>query len=174
MTKTEQHESECGGMPGPGPEHKLLDPFVGRFKATVKLWMGPGDPMVSTGTMVNAWELGGRFLQQVYKGDPGPGPFPNFEGRGYWGFNTVTRKYEGMWIDTACTFMQNEVGTVDGSGKVWTMIGEMADPSGSGKNMTKRSVIKLMDKDRHSMEMYFTMPGAPEQKSMEIQYVRAK
>ncbi len=26
-----------------------LEPFVGTFKAVVKLWMGPGEPMVSTG-----------------------------------------------------------------------------------------------------------------------------
>ena len=53
--------------------------------------MGPGDPMVTTGVMENTLALGGRFLRQDYTGDPSDGPFSNFEGRGYWGYNTVTK-----------------------------------------------------------------------------------
>ena len=45
--------------------HERLKPFEGTFKGEVKMWMGPGDPMVSTGTMVNSLELGGKFLHQL-------------------------------------------------------------------------------------------------------------
>jgi hypothetical protein len=152
-----------------GPEHGRLESFAGKFKAEVKMWMGPGDPMVATGTMTNSLDLGGRYLRQDYKGDPSPGPFGSFEGRGYWGFNTGTKKYEGFWIDTASTMMQTETGTVDGAGKVWTMVGEMHDPS--GKPMKKRSVITLKDKNTHSMEMFMEKDGH-EFRTMEIQYKR--
>ena len=111
--------------------HKRFETFIGTFKAQVKMWMGPGDPMVSTGTLTNDLELGGRYLRQVYMGDAQEGPFANFEGRGYWGFNTTTNQYEGFWIDTASTSMQRETGDVDSTGKVWTMVGEFTDPSGS-------------------------------------------
>ena len=47
-------------MPGTDEHHQL----VGTFKAVVKIWMGPGEPMVSTGVITNTMELGGRFLQQ--------------------------------------------------------------------------------------------------------------
>jgi len=159
-------------MAAPASDHERLTPFLGTFKAEVKIWMGPGDPMVSTGTMTNTWALGGRFVHQDYKGDPSPGPdpFPDFEGHGYWGFNKNTQQYEGFWIDTASTVMQNEKGTVDDSGKVWTMSGEMVGPDGEAS--TKRSVITLMDDDHHQMEMFFTK-GDQEFKGMEIQYVRA-
>jgi hypothetical protein len=160
----------CAAVSATGAEHKKLEPFVGKFKATVKMWMGPGDPMVATGIMENTWDLGGRFLKQVYKGDPGEGPFGDFQGRGYWGFNTVSKKYEGVWMDTACTFMQTEQGTL--SGDTWTMLGEMTDPQSGGK-MQKKSLIKLKDKDHHSMEMYFKKPGGEVMKTMEIEYVRA-
>jgi len=165
-------QGACAAMGETGEWHKKLEPFVGTFKATVKLWMGPGDPLVSTGVMTNSFELDGRFLKQVYQGDPSDGPFPNFAGRGYWGYNTVLNKYEGFWIDTACTFMQTESGDVDASGKVWTMCGEMVDPQ-SGKNLKKRSVITLIDIDHNSMEMFFVMPDGNESKGMEIQYARA-
>lgn len=151
--------------------HERFKPFAGRFRAEVKIWMGPGEPNVSTGTMVNELDLGGRFLRQTYAGDPNDGPFPSFEGRGFWGFNKATGKYEGFWIDNASTMMQIEQGEVDESGKVWTMGGEMPNPA-TGRTMTKRSVIVLEDEDRHRMEMYFDT-GEGEQKSMEIRYTRA-
>ena len=173
MSDQKTQSAECGQMGGPVAAHEKLAPFVGTFKAQVKIWMGPGDPMVSTGVMNSTLELGGRFLQQVYQGDDSGGPFPDFAGRGYWGYNTVTNKYEGFWIDTGSTIMQHESGDIDASGKVWTMIGEMPNPSGGG-NMTKKSVITLEDKDHHSMKMFFGTPEGNEAKGMEIQYTRAK
>lgn len=159
-------------MAAPGPEHERLKPFLGTFSATVRIWTGPGDPMVSTGSMTNTLELGGRFVKQDYKGDPTPDPtpFPNFEGKGYWGFNKHTQKYEGFWIDSASTVMQHEAGTVDESGKVWAMTGEIVGPDGEAT--TKRSVITLVDDDHHRMEMFFTK-GDREFMGMDIQYTRA-
>jgi len=171
---TEQVGGEgCAQMGATVDAHKKLEPFAGTFKAKVKLWMGSVEPHVSTGVMTNTLDLGGRFLKQAYKGDPTEGPFPNFEGRGFWGYNTVDRRYEGFWIDTASTFMQTEHGQVDESGKVWTMRGRMTDPQ-SGGQMEKRSVITLKGNDRHSVEMYFTVPGGSEFKAMEIQYERLR
>ena len=160
-------------MAAPGPEHDRLKPFLGTFRAEVKIWMGPGEPMVSTGTMTNTQELGGRFVRQDDKGDPAsePTPFPEFEGHGYWGFNKNTQMYEGFWIDSASTVMQNESGGVDETGKMWTMIGEIVGPD--GEVTTKRSIITLVDDDHHGMEMFFTK-GDQEFKGMEIQYVRAR
>jgi Protein of unknown function (DUF1579) len=148
-----------------------LQPFAGRFRAEVKVWMGEGDPMISTGLMTNEFDLGGRFLRQTYQGDASGGPFDAFEGRGFWGYNTVEKIWEGFWIDNASTIMQIERGEVDEAGKVWTMRGEMTDP-GSGKPLTKKSIITLVDEDHHKLEMFFVTPGG-EAKGMEITYVRA-
>jgi len=167
----EEHQGGCAAMAGPAEAHKELDPFVGTFKATVKIWMGPGEPHVSTGTMVNSWELDGRFLKQHYTGDAQEGPFPNFHGRGYWGYNTATKKYEGFWIDTASTEMQTQVGDVDATGRIWSMVGDMTDPQ--GKTIKKRSVITLEDNDHNKMEMFFSGPDGKEFKGMEIRYERA-
>ncbi|MHC5022972.1 MAG: DUF1579 domain-containing protein [Planctomycetota bacterium] len=172
MTEQTQQAEECMAATGPGAEHEKLEPFVGTFKAEVKLWMGPGDPHVTTGTMVNEWILGGRFLEQTYTGDAMEGPSPDFKGRGFWGYNTSTNQYEGVWIDTASTALQTETGAVDASGKVWTMIGEAFHPQ-MGGTITKKSVITLSDDTHHSMEMFFLTPDGNEMKCMEITYVRA-
>ena len=176
MTEQQQTQPEteaCTGLPGPDEHHDRLEPFVGTFKAEVTLWMGPGDPMVSTGVMTNTMELGGRFLHQHYEGDPTPdAPFPNFQGRGYWGYNQSIGKYEAFWIDSASTMMQNESGAVDTSGKVWTMTSEMPNPQ-TMEPMQKKSIITLTDRDHHTMEMYFSGPDGSEMKGMQIKYTRS-
>ncbi len=171
MTEQSSTAAECTAMGALDDAHKNFEPFVGTFRAEVKMWMGPGEPFISTGTMTNTSDLGGRFLRQEYKGDKNDGPFPNFEGRGFWGYNTVTKKYEGFWIDSASTAMQNEVGDVDDSGTVWTMIGEMTNPQ-TGQPMKKRSVVTLQDDDHPKMEMFFSGPDGGESKGMEINYTR--
>ncbi len=171
MTTQEAKQAECMTPMQPGEMHKKLEPFVGTFKATVKMWMGPGEPSESKGAMVNEWDLGGRYVKQTYSTEGDDGPFGDFAGRGFWGYNTVTNEYEGIWMDTACTMMQSDKGQVDAAGKVWTMQGAFANPE-TGQPMNKRTVITLKDKDHHTMEMYFQTPQG-EFKTMEIQYSRA-
>lgn len=172
MSDQQTQDAACMEMGALAEAHKRFEPFVSKFKAEVKMWMGPGDAMISTGMMTNTLELGSRYLNQCYKGDSSDGPFPNFEGRGYWGYNTTIEKYEGFWIDSASTIMQHDAGDVDASGKVWTMLGEMMCPQ-TKDPMKKRSVITLKDNDHHSTEMFFTGPDGKENKAMEIQYERA-
>ncbi|HZW10787.1 MAG TPA: DUF1579 family protein [Phycisphaerales bacterium] len=170
VTKSEQ--ASCDATGKTTDAHARLRPFAGTFRAEVRMWMGPGEPMLSSGTMTNTLELGGRYLHQSYKGDPNPGPFPAFEGRGYWGYNTTDNRYEGFWIDNACTFMQLELGQVESSGRVWTMHSSMTSPE-TGAPMRKKSVITLKDEQRHTMEMYFEAPGGEWRKIMHIEYERA-
>jgi hypothetical protein len=159
-------------MPVPGAEHERLRPFAGTFRATVKIWMGPGEPQESTGTMQSSFQLGGLYLHQDYEGDRTDGPFPCFLGKGYWGFNTISGTYEGFWIDNASTMMQLETGDVDSGGKVWTMHSELTNPQ-TGRPMKRRSVITLVDNDHHTMEMYFAGPDGNDVKNMEISYERS-
>jgi len=170
MSDEPQPAQDFAAMTAPTAEHQMLQPFAGRFSAEVRIWMGPGDPMVSTGVMTSEFDLGGRFLRQTYVGDPSEGAFPEFEGRGYWGYNKVDQTWEGFWIDTASTVMQVDRGEVDGAGRVWTMVGQMTNPQ-SGEPLTKRSIITLVDEDHHRMEMFFDTPSG-EARAMEISYAR--
>ena len=120
------------------------------------MWWGPGEPSISTGKMTNTFQVNGLYLHQEYKGDQTEGPFPNFEGRGYWGFNTTSGKYEGFWIDTASTQMANETGSVDETGKVWEMTSEFQMPG--GPLMQKRAVFTVIDDNAHLMESFVTVP----------------
>lgn len=159
------------GPPTPGPEHALLKPFEGRFRATVTLWMGPGEPMVHTGLMLNVFQLNGLFLFQDYVGDPSTGPWPAFEGKGFWGYNTTTKEFEGVWLDNASTIMQMEKGSVDSTGKVWTMISTFVSPY-TGQLTSKRNVIRLIDGDHNDMTTWMASPDGQEFKAMHIDFVR--
>ena len=105
-------------MSAPTEAHGRLKPYAGTFNAVVKMWMGPGDPTESSGVMINEFDLGGRYLQQTYTGDQQEGAFPNFEGRGYWGFNKTEEKYEGfngfsdIWIDNLPSVRINTNGLI--------------------------------------------------------------
>ncbi|MEQ1904881.1 MAG: DUF1579 domain-containing protein [Pirellulaceae bacterium] len=166
--------SSGGGfeLPRAGKEHQLLQPFSGTFRAEVSVHMGPGEPHKSTGTMVNTFQLDNLYLHQEYQGDAAPAPYPTFVGRGYWGYNFSSKMYEGFWIDNASSMMQTETGSVDAAGKVWTMLSEFQNPK-DGKTILKRTVIRLIDHDHHSMESFMTGPDGGEFKTMEIQYTRA-
>ena len=168
---SETTEQQGFQMPQPGAEHEKLKPFEGTFTSQVKLWMGPGDPIVSTGTMVNSFQLDGLYLHQNYTGDKIDGPFPSFLGKGYWGYNTNQKRYEGFWIDNASTTMQTEHGQMSADGKTWEMHSEFIPP-GSDQPMNKRTVITLIDNDNHMMETYVTVPEQGEFKNMEIIYKR--
>lgn len=162
--------SEGFSLPQPGEYHELLKPFAGRFRAEVKMWMQPGEPHVTTGTMVNSFRLNDLYLHQDYQGDSMEGPFPAFAGEGFWGYNSTSRQYEGFWIDNVSPAMQMETGTVDETGKVWTMHSETLNPQ-TGEPMVRRSVITLIDEDHNKIEMYFSV-GGEEIKNMEIDYHR--
>src|SRR5262245_31487326 len=69
----------------PGPEQKKLDPWVGSWTFTIKMWMDPdAPPTESTGTAERKWELDGRFLRDDTKGEFSGMPFV---GIGYTGYD---------------------------------------------------------------------------------------
>ncbi len=170
MTTTYSRRAMTDSLMQPGPHHRHLDAFVGTWRATVSVWQSPGaDPLVSEGTMVNAWVLGGRFLEQRYQGEAFGGAF---QGHGYWGFNNGARQYEGFWIDTASTVMQKEAGSYDPTTKTFTMEGSFPNPT-TGAPMTRRTVISVVSEDEHRMEVAFPGPDDTLYKTMEVVYRRA-
>lgn len=168
---SESNPSQPGfTLPQPGPHHAFLKPFEGTFRSEVKMWMGPGEPSISTGTMVNRWVLDGLFLQQEYTGDETGAPFPVFRGHGFWGYNSVRDRYEGFWIDNVSDQFQTETGEVDDSGTRWEMHSEFISPQMGP--MQKRAVFHIVDENHHVMETWHSVPGQDEFKTMEIHFHR--
>lgn len=151
--------------------HGSLEGFAGLFRAEIKIWTGAEtDPLILTGCMNNTWQLDRLFLQQEYAGDGVVGE-PAFQGKGFWGYNTTTQRYEGFWIDNASNTMQFEQGDVDDSGKVWQMQGHFVAPQ-DGATIMKRSEITLVDEARHHVKVFLKSNESSEKLAMEMEYTR--
>ena len=156
-------------MAAPGPQHAELMKQAGKWKTVSKMWMGPGDPMVSEGTTVSTPTLGGRYLMDQFKGT-----FMNkpFEGMGFTGYDNQHKEYVGVWFDTMGTSTTVSHGTMDASGKVLTMTADMEDPT-TGTKAPVRMVTTFIDANSHRFEMFESHDGQ-EVKTVEITYTRMK
>ena len=155
----------------PGEAHKKLEPMVGTFDVKAKMWMDPSKPAEeSTGKTESKWVLGNRFVQENFEGTMMGQPF---SGMGYWGYDNITKKYTGTWMDSMGTAMMNSTGKMDASGKVLTYTSMMNDPM-TGKLVKITEKVTVTDNDHHMMEMWGPDPTGKNYKMMEITYVRKK
>jgi hypothetical protein len=153
----------------PGANHKMLDAMAGTFVTKVTSWMAPGAPaMTSAGTSVNSWIMGGRYLEQRFNGSMMGQPF---EGLGYTGYDNVSGKYWGTWIDNMGTGVMTSTGGSGDGGKSYTFASSMNDPM-TGKSTQMEERITVVDKDHHHFEMWGAGPDGKNFKMMEIDYTR--
>lgn len=174
MSQHNENDATFARISGITEDHRRFESLAGAFDAEVRFFMGPGEPVVSTGTMVNQLILDGRFLRQEFQGDLPTGVDPRmqpFSGQGFLGYNSVDKRYESAWIDNASTLIQVESGQVDAAGREWNFYSSMTNPQ-SGGAMEKRSILTLRDENNHSMEIWFREPDGPEIRTMEIRYSR--
>lgn len=152
----------------PGAEHKALQPFAGSWNAKVIMWMDPkAPPMESTGTMVNTWVYGGRYLEQKFEGDMGG---MKFEGTGLWGFDVAAGMYVGSWFDSMSTAVMRSSGPRSKDGKTFVAESVNTDPM-TGKASIGKEVVKIDGPNQHTMTM-FEDRGGQMVKTMEIVYTR--
>jgi hypothetical protein len=153
----------------PAEGHKKLEPMAGEWTVKATMHETPDQPpTVSNGTATNEWVLGGRFLKQTFHGEFNGMPF---EGVGFTGYDNYKKKYIGVWMDSMGTMMMTLVGSVDASGKVFTMTSEVDDFM-TGKAMKTREVTRIVDANHHTFEMYGPDPKGKEFKMMEMTYTR--
>lgn len=154
----------------PGDPHKKLDAFAGTWNTKINMWMAPGAPVMSSdGTSENKWIMGGRYLEQRFKGNFMGTPF---EGVGYTGYDNVKKQYWGTWMDNMSTAMMSSTGWMM-DGKTWMFSGTMVDPM-SGKDSRVEERITVVDNDHHTMEMFGPSMDGVMYKMMEIHYKRKK
>ena len=161
-------EMEKAGAPN--ENHKLLERFVGNWDTTVKMWMGPGEPEVSKGVARTKAIMGGRFVQEEYEGMFMGKPFA---GLGLTGYDNQKGKFIGSWVDTLGTGMMTSTGAYDAASKTFTFVAEMTDPAAPEKTMKVKEVVKIVDDNKHTFEMWEEHDGKPSM-AMEITYTRKK
>ena len=154
----------------PGPSHKALDALVGSWKAEVKCWQDPaGAPEISKATAKTRWILNGHFLEEEFNGEM---MGKAFTGRSLLGFDNTKQKFSMVWISDMQTSMFTCEGTSEDNNKTITLEGKADCPATGQRNITMRSVFRLLGPDKHTFEMYDESKGR-NAKTMEITYTRA-
>ncbi len=155
----------------PSEGHKKLDVLVGTWNAKNTMWMDPSKPPeVSEGVSEHKWVLGGRFLEQRFEGKFMGMPY---SGLGYSGYDNYKKKYVGVWMDTAGTAMMNSIGSFNTGGKILRSTSRMDDFM-TGKMVTIREMLTIVNNDEVKMEMFGPAPDGKEYRMMEIVYTRKK
>ena len=153
----------------PGEYHKHLQPTIGHFKHEVKWRMAEEAPWnTSEGTTDRKWILGDRFIEETVKGDMDG---KMFEGLGLLGYDNGLKCYVSMWVDSMSTGLMTSKGQCDASGKVFTFSGDMYDPMVQ-KNKTVKSILRIINNEKHVFEMFDKDDTGKEFKSMSIIYTR--
>jgi len=155
----------------PGEAHKMLAGSVGKWKTSSQMWDAPGtQPHTSKGTANMKMILGGRWLQQEFKGEVMGKPF---EGIGLTGYDNVKGKYESHWYDSMSTGAMVAKGDYEASSKTIKDSGTMSCPFSADKTQDVRSEWQMVDKNKMIFSMYGKGPtDGPEFKMMEIVYTR--
>lgn len=155
----------------PGERHQGMARNVGEWKTTMKMWEGPGDPIVQEGTMSCEMVLGGRYLisrhRAEYRGMP-------FEGMGIDAYDNAKKQYVSLWLDNFGTGVMQLTGQPAKDGNGVDYVGTMYDPMRQADSRV-REEFRYPDADHFVMTMYQAAPdGSGEVKVMELAGVRAK
>ena len=153
----------------PSAGHARLTPMVGTWRTTTTFTMAPGAPaQVHGGTSVHRFVLGGRYLEQLYKGMAMGMPF---EGIGYTGYDNVQKRYVGMWMDTFGTGLMSSIGVGRPTDEKIDFVAEAIEPS--GKKKVFESIVRIRDHEHHSYEMWTKGPNGKKFRTMLVEYERA-
>ncbi|MFO0971915.1 MAG: DUF1579 domain-containing protein [Phycisphaerae bacterium] len=168
---TEADMKACMMAGTPGKMHEHLTRQAGVWQGKNTMWMAPGaEATHSESTTKITPMMDGRFIQVEVSGDmPGMGPFM---GHGIYGYDNVTQKFIGTWIDNCGTGMMTGTGELSADGKTLTWTYTYNCPIAK-KAVTMREIDKETGASTKTMEMYGTDPKTgKEYKMMSIDYVR--
>lgn len=150
-----QSKEESAGQPPmhmdmPGAIHKQMAKRAGEYTTRAKSQTQPGAaPMESTGTASVTVGFDGRLLVEENFGTVFGQPY---RGMRVYGYNNWTKQYEATWVYTGSTAILSLNGASSDDGKTVKYTGSFTDPSG-GKQ-TLRVVVKQIDDDHFTVELY--------------------
>ena len=156
----------------PGPMHKKLEAFVGKWDVKMSVQMDPSKPpVVSNGSAEFKWALGGRFVMQECTAEI---MGMTMNGIGYNGYDNLRKKYSMFWIDDMGTVMSTGDGNFDQSGKTLTLFSKMDEPITGEFDKTVKYVTRWVDDNKFIFEIHdLTLPES-KTKTMEMEYTRKK
>jgi hypothetical protein len=156
----------------PGPEHKKLEPFVGKWDFTMKLWTDPSQPPAELkGTIERKWIMDGRFVQETARGECAK-TGKTWEGFGLLGYDPGQKKFSLVKACSLCGTISSGLVTCDSSGTRFECVKEECCPL-TGEKIKGRDEVVIENKDRIVLNVYKTF-GDREVKVGELVSTRQK
>src|SRR5262245_14808166 len=152
----------------PGPEHQKLQPLVGDWTFTLKVWTDPATPPAElTGTIERRWVMGGRFVQETVRGERDG---KSFEGLGLLGYDNARKKFTSVRACGVCGTITQGLSTCNASGTKFECATEGCCPL-TGQTVKGRDELVIESNDRIVLNGYRTVDGK-EVKTTELVSVR--
>lgn len=152
----------------PAKQHQWLEPMAGSFTTKGTFVMDPSMPAeINEGVSEHRLVLGGRFLEQHYRGGSMGMPF---EGIGYTGYDNVQKCYVGTWMDTFGTGVMHSVGTGRPSAKGMDFDAVALEPTGKKRKFVMK--VRIRDADHHTFDMWTKDAKGKLFRTMRIEYTR--
>ena len=146
--------------PKPEKEHDHLKRLVGTWDAETES---------GKGTMTYKMGLGGLWLIGDFEGEFGG---MKFQGKGLDTYDSATKKYRSVWVDSFSTAPRTMEGNLDKDDKVMTMTGEGRGPD--GKPAKFKSITEIKDADTVNFGLFMVDKDGKEQPMVKITYKRKK
>jgi Protein of unknown function (DUF1579) len=146
--------------PKPGKEHDHLKRLVGTWDAETEF---------GTGTMTYKMGLGGLWLVGDFEGEFGG---MKFQGKGLDTYDSATKKYRSVWVDSFSTAPRIMEGNLDKGDKVMTMTGEGRGPDGMPSKY--KSITEIKDADTVTFGLFMVDKDGKELPMVKITYKRKK
>jgi len=153
-----------------GPMHKWLASFTGTWDAEVISYMNPAKPDTSKLIQTYSMILNGLYQEAKLTGTMMGMPF---EGRSINAYDNARKKFQTTWIDIYSSGFTYMTGDYDSTSNTLNLKGTQPNPS-NGTDMSIREVMKIIDKDTYTLEMYGGSPGGKEMKFMGGTFKRKK
>ena len=146
--------------PKPGKQHDHLKRLVGTWEAEAE---------TGKGTMTYKMGLEGLWLIGDFEGEFGG---MTFQGKGLDTYDSATKKYRSIWVDSFSTAPRIMEGNLDKDNKVMTMTGE--GPWQQGKTAKFKSITEIKDADTVNFSLFMVDKDGKEQPMVKITYKRKK
>jgi len=140
----------------PGPEHKKLQPFVGQWTFTLKLWADPSQsPAELKGTIDRKWIMEGRFVQETAHGECAK-TGKSFEGMGLLGYDAAQKKFTSVKACSLIGTISSGLVTCDSTGTRFECVKEEVCPL-TAQKIKGRDEIVIESNDRIVVNVYKTL-----------------
>lgn len=147
-------------LPKPGKEHDHLKRLVGAWDAETDF---------GKGTMTYKMGLDGLWLIGDFEGEFGG---MKFLGKGLDTYDSATKRYRSVWVDSFSTAPRIMEGNLDKNDKVMTMTGE--GPGSDGMTAKYKSITEIEDANTVNFGLFMVEKDGKEQPLVKITYKRKK